>query len=345
MEYLKSSSKPMLVADIGGTNANFGIVVFKDSHYQLLETYRVPSQTIGDFTPFMASLLEKIAQEKHIAISALAIGIAGPLCGSQHNIQLTNLPFSINKPELIKAIGITDIVIMNDFIAVACGYDLVENTIALNTVAPKERAQKAFIGAGTGLGQAMAVWSKKENIYLPLASEGGHTEWVTYDNFDSELHAFIQQRYAQQAPIIWEQVLSGKGVSLIYEFLGLQKHYPETAISQEIAQNRFQPDLISRYAQSDERCMQVFKLYKTYYARFAKQVALQSVACGGLYIAGGIAAKNKELFLDAEFMHEFTQHVQHRKFLEKIPIFLIQDYQVSLYGGAQYYTLHTLDLV
>ena len=83
------------------------------------------------------------------------------------------------------------------------------------------------------------------------------------------------------------------------------------------------------------------RVYRHSYARYTQQVALQAVALGGLYIAGGIAAHNKDLFLRPDFLRDFTAHVRHRKLLEKISIFLIQDYQVSLYGGAHYYTLHT----
>lgn len=345
MEHLSKNSETLLIADIGGTNANFGIVTLKKGAYSLVKAYRFPSQEIADFTEFMQKFMERIAQEEHLTFSHMVIGVAGSVQEHQHSVKPTHLNFYIDKPALKRTTGIANILLINDFIAVACGYNLVENNLVIHAYEAEKYGQKAFIGAGTGLGQSSALWSKKARSYIPCASEGGHSEWVLYDMFDNEFRAFIQEKYIQSVPVTWEQVLSGKGISLLYEFLGLQETYAETAVSIEIAHSRFQPDFISLYADADERCKKVFKLYRNYYARFAKQVALQTLCYGGLYIAGGIAAKNKKLFLDAEFMHEFTQHAQHRKLLEKIPIFLIQDYQVSLYGGAQYSTLHSLELV
>ncbi len=331
----------IFVADIGGTNANFGIVSHHNGTYTLIDHYTLPSQKIVDFTKTVQDLLEKIATQKHMRFSAMVIGIAGAICGEQHAVQPTNLPFKIDKALLSKATGIQDILFINDFVTVACGYDHVENTLAITRVAIKKEGQKAFIGAGTGLGQSYAVYSKPLEAYIPLASEGGHSSFAASGSFDNEFALFIQHKELLGSPISWENILSGRGISHIYDFLGSLEQYEETDISREISQGRFQPDFISRYSESDERCKQTFKRYVAYYARYAQQVALQGVACGGLYIAGGIAAKNKKLFLDQGFLNIFTDHAKHRKLLEKIPIFLIQDYQVSLYGGAHYYTLRS----
>lgn len=345
MERQKQDLTYIFVGDIGGTNANFGVISRENGNYKLMASYQSPSQKISDFTQVVFELLEKIAAEHHIRCSAMIIGVAGALCGDQHQVHLTNLPFTIDSAALKTKTGITEVLMINDFTEVVYGYPFVENSIAINSAAVKQQGQLAFIGAGTGLGQAAAVWSWASGHYIPLASEGGHTEFVIYNEFDQELARFIQERTLSQAPVTWEEVLSGRGISTIYELLGIQGHYQATDITEEIAQSRFQPDYISRYAEHDERCKKTFRLYSFYYARFAKQVALQTVPCGGLYIAGGIAAKNKQLFLTPEWLKEFTFHEQHHILLQKIPVFLIQDYQVSLYGGAHYYTLYEQKIV
>ncbi len=332
---------PILVVDIGGTNANFGIITSANGRYQLIEYYKLPSQKIVNFTQTVQDLLEEIAAEKHIRFSVMVISVAGVICGEQHAIHATNLPFEIDKADLMRVTGVSEIFFMNDFIAVALGCNFVDNTLIINKSAIKEYSQKAFLGAGTGLGQSYAVWSTALKNYIPLASEGGHDNFAQENPFDSALSQFMHEKELLTLPVSWENILSGKGISYIYEFLGTKNSYQETDISREIAQGRFQPDDISRYNEHDERSKQTFRLYASYYARYAQQVALQAVPCGGLYIAGGIAAKNKKLFLDPGFLRVFTNHAKHRKLLEKIPIFLIQDYQVSLYGGAHYYTLHS----
>lgn len=335
----EKTQSPLLVADIGGTNANFGIIQSVGERYELLEYYQLPSQEIVDFTKTVNDLLQKIAGEKHIRFNVMVIGVAGVMCGEQNSIKATNLPFTIDKADLKSITGISEIYFLNDFVCVALGYDFVNDTLSINDCAVKKFAQKAFIGAGTGLGQSFAVYSKSLKSYIPLASEGGHVAFEQRDSFDGQFASFIQERQLFTHPVSFENILSGRGIAHLYEFLGTINSYKETDISREIALGRFQPDYISRYSEHDERCTQTFRRYVAYYARYAQHVALQSVACGGLYIAGGIAAKNKNLFFRSDFLNAFTDHARHQRFLQKIPIFLIQDYQVSLYGGAHYYNL------
>ena len=77
----------------------------------------------------------------------------------------------------------------------------------------------------------------------------------------------------------------------------------------------------------------------TYYSEFIgpgrgglKNFALDSLSMNGIYIAGGIAAKNASLFFDPQFMSEFIRCGRQSKQLVAMPVALIADYNVSLYG-------------
>ena len=75
------------------------------------------------------------------------------------------------------------------------------------------------------------------------------------------------------------------------------------------------------------------------YARFAKTFALDALATGGLYIAGGIAAHNVPLFESETFINEFLSCGKQKVLLSMIPIYVIADYNVSLYGAAEFMRL------
>ena len=107
-----------------------------------------------------------------------------------------------------------------------------------------QKGQQAFLGAGTGLGQAYALWSEALQHYLPVASEGGHNNFVSVDDFDRDLAHFIQEQELSILPVSWEQVLDGRGLQQIYHFLGTRTSYPETTISHEIAVGGLRPDAI-----------------------------------------------------------------------------------------------------
>ena len=77
---------PILVADIGGTNANFGIVDRLQQRYRLRAHYQLSSQNISDFTLTVMELLKRIASEHHLHFSAMVIG------GSWHVSALRHMP-------------------------------------------------------------------------------------------------------------------------------------------------------------------------------------------------------------------------------------------------------------
>ena len=56
------------------------------------------------------------------------------------------------------------------------------------------------------------------------------------------------------------------------------------------------------------------------------------MAQGGIYIAGGIAAKNRDIFKTRIFMQEFLN--ADTIWLKKIPIKVILDTKVGLYGAC-----------
>ena len=58
------------------------------------------------------------------------------------------------------------------------------------------------------------------------------------------------------------------------------------------------------------------------------------MATGGVYIAGGIASKNKEIFSSKEFIGEFENAYRRSDVLVNTPIFVIENYDVSLYGAC-----------
>ncbi len=54
----------------------------------------------------------------------------------------------------------------------------------------------------------------------------------------------------------------------------------------------------------------------------------------GLFIAGGIAAKNKEIFNSKDFFVEFENVYQYSNFLKKISVFVILDENIGLKGAC-----------
>jgi len=333
----------LLAGDIGGTNSNFGIFELRGTVPTLLISLHVKSQEVTDYATLTAQLLRFCKDTYGIVLRQACFGAAGIITSAREHAKPTNLSVAIDARAIIEKTELETLVLINDFEAVGLGIDYInqKDLISIIRGGPKLHAQKACIGAGTGMGKAALLWNNHFKRYLPITSEGGHADCAAQNPLESKLFEFIQaDTDSLNCPVSWEAVLSGSGIQRMYRFLGTQKQYQYTGISQDIIEHGFKPDLISSYAQKDEQCLDTFNLYATFYARCAKNFVLDVLALNGIYIAGGIAAKNIGLFRKPEFINEFTRCGRHSKILELVPVTIVADYNVSLYGAAAFLQLN-----
>ena len=75
-------------------------------------------------------------------------------------------------------------------------------------------------------------------------------------------------------------------------------------------------------------------MFINFYARAARNLALMAKCYAGLFIAGKIALKEIEFIKDKRFMEEFEKHDIRPDILKKIPVYVITNIDVSLYGCA-----------
>ena len=84
----------------------------------------------------------------------------------------------------------------------------------------------------------------------------------------------------------------------------------------------------------DALCLQTMQLFVEAYGAEAGNLALKLLPYGGLYIAGGIAAKILPLMTDGTFLHAFLCKGRMRSVLEKVPVHVVLNPQVGLIGSA-----------
>ncbi len=332
-----------LVGDIGGTNANFGIFANNQYPLILLASFHIHSREITDFSLIVADLIKRIQTEHRITITRACFGAAGVVDVHHERAKPTNLDFLIDLMELRTKTGIQTMVLINDFQAVGFGIDYLpaESLVVVIPGLPRANANKAAIGAGTGFGKCIMAHSSYRHGRLVLASEGGHGDFAVQNEFDLAFVDFIRRQLNDAtAAISWEDILSGAGIMHLYRFLGETKQYPPTTYTKKIEADGG-PDIIFASWQYDKRCRDAYELFSTYYARAAKNFALDALALGGLYIAGGIAANNLDLFRLPGFGKEFLNCLKPQSLLEEIPVIVVTDYNVSLYGGAHFLLLFT----
>ncbi|TMA20788.1 MAG: glucokinase [Deltaproteobacteria bacterium] len=135
-------------------------------------------------------------------------GVAGPVTNGRSHT--TNLPWILDEEELAQALGIDSVRLVNDFHALALGIPAVKaaDLVTLNEGVRDPRGAWAVIGAGTGLGEAIATLGASGQREV-LASEGGHCSFAPRTGLEIGVLRFLMRRYDH---VSWERVLSGDGL-------------------------------------------------------------------------------------------------------------------------------------
>lgn len=335
-------SSYVLGVDIGGTNTNLGIAGLKDSRIILLFSLNFKSKELSSILPAVETTLTYAKNNYDIEVDFACIGAAGVVSQSNDSAQITNVSWNVSSKELTDKTSLKSVYIINDFQTIGYGVNLLDpsniNDIfqvrSVKSNIKSSTATKAILGAGTGLGKSILAYNQHFNAYIPIPSEGGHGDFPAQSDFEMELVRFIKKLRGISQPLTYEELLSGRGLESIYLFLRSKQELRDTQYTKEIEDAVDKAPLISKYRELDETCNETFQLFTRFYGRCAKNFVLESMSLGGLYIAGGIAVKNKEIFESSEFFIEFENVYQRRDILEEIPIYVIVNYDVSLYGAC-----------
>ncbi len=323
------TTKKILAADIGGTKALLALFeTGPEGCLRLCTKQRYSSQD----APSLAALVERFLADCGVAaVDAAGFGFAGPVIeGRAHGV---HLPWPASEEELRRVLGIGAIALLNDLAAVGHGLAVLTPamTVTLKEGTAEAGGVRAVIAAGTGLGMTM-VASVGDRCTV-FASEGGHRDFAPRDATEYALYEYLHRRYGHTSI---ERVLSGPGLIDLYRFLLEQHDRPEPEWLADCLA-RTDAGAISRrgLAGSDPICRTALERFVSIYGAEAGNVALQYVATGGVYLAGGIAPQILDVLTTPIFRDAFLAKGRISSLLERIPVFCITDPDVPLHGAAR----------
>jgi glucokinase len=342
----------LLAGDIGGTKTILRLVQAqtgekKRSQPQLTTQYE-DTFASADFSDLVPMVVQFLQQAKDQGIDSVqptdaCFAIAGPVVNNTSN--LTNLTWALDGERLAAALGLHRVQLINDFAAVGYGVlGLKGNDIhTLQAGEPIDSAPIAVIGAGTGLGQGFLIY--QNNTYRVLPSEGGHADFAPRSEMEFQLLKYLRDKH-QITRVSAERVVSGQGIVAIYQFLRDRNFASESPdIAETVTTWERQAGLsrtvdpaaaISKaaLAQTDRLSEKTLALFVEAYGAEAGNLALKLLPYGGLYIAGGIAAKNLPLMKSGSFLNAFGDKGRVSPLLEKVPVHIVLNPQVGLIGAA-----------
>ena len=308
----------IVAGDIGGTKTLLQLVDVDGPGRTVVSETRYESSA---FATFDAMLRDFVSRTDGQPIDSACFAVAGPVIGDR--AEITNLTWTMIAPDLARDFAIRRVALINDFYAVALGVPLLASAdlLSLNAGTRVARAPIAILGAGTGLGEAALVHDGAKWNVIP--SEGGHADFAPQDE---EQAALFSQLHAKLGHVSWERALSGMGLVAIHNFLsGVDRPYDE-AIPAEIA---------ALADSGDATAAHTFEIFVDVYGAEAGNMALRLLARGGVFLAGGVAAKNTRHFTDGRFVAAFVRKGRFAPLMESIPVDIIVNAKVGLLGAVE----------
>jgi glucokinase len=313
----------LLAGDVGGTKTRLGLFAATGGRPSTVTVREYPT---ADF-PNLIAMVEDFrkAAGSTSAIDAACFGVAGPvLNGVGH---LTNVPWRVDADQLAETFGIQRVSILNDLEALAHAVPVLDGK-ELHTLQQGVRRDGniAVLAAGTGLGEALL--HRVKGRYIPSPGEGGHADFAARNDREIALLRDLTARFGRASV---EHVLSGPGLQNVYRVThqhacpasGGRAETPSAAAISKAALER-----------SCAACIEAMEIFVDAYGAEAGNLALRSLATGGVFVGGGIAPKILPALTDGRFIQAFVAKPPHDSLLSAMPVHVIINSDAGLVGAA-----------
>ena len=307
---------PVLLCDIGGTNARFALVAAPNAPLEA-----GPHLKTGNFAGLEDALAAAIEGLRAKPRSLIACA-AGPVSG--RTVKLTNADWTIDGEKVAARAGLEQGLLLNDFEAQAFSLPILEPAWVqpIGDFTPKPGAQ-LIMGLGTGLGVAALLKSKR--AILPWRAR--QDTWVLALIGAEETALWPHLDSGSLGRVCAETILSGPGL--------MRLHLARCTAAGETAAESSEITLIERaHAEPGGAEAATLRLSWTLTARFAGDLALAYLATGGVTFSGGILPRIIEFCDGQKFRAAFENKAPYGDMMRAIGTRLIISEDAVLSGMA-----------
>lgn len=322
----------ILSGDIGGTKTLL-LLSHVDNAGRITEIRRKRFDS-SEFNTFYELVETFLAIHQQQQISSACFGVAGPVVSQDgfYTSRVTNLPWTLDSNELSHRCNIPNVVLVNDFRSIGFGLSALQQNdyITLQEGSPVDNATQLIVGAGTGLGVAQLVSTGGHTSVF--ATEAGHGNFAPANEIQMELAQYLLKTFGTTS---LEFVLSGPGLANVYKYINQRNN---TTDSPEYHRNIASIDpaasiFSAASKEGDPSAIEALELFVECYGSQAGNLALSTLAQGGVYIAGGIAPKIIEWLKKDSFLSAFSDKSKMSTLLKEIPIKVVMNPEVGLLGS------------
>ncbi len=341
----------LLAGDIGGTKTLLSLYSWDGASLLLLNGERYPSGDWDSLAAMVHRFLQEIPSPGLPHPAAACFAVAGPVHGGR--ARLTNLPWHLSETELAASCGVDCVELVNDFAVLIHGLPHLhsQQLAPVRDGSPIADEPTLVVGAGTGLGVALGI--PTAGGLRAVASEAAHGEFAARTQEEWELRQWLLADLQLQRLSI-ERVVSGTGLGHVARWLLAGRDpggtHPLAATAQRWRHSaaggghgsgsagETVPDLPAAVAeaaaQGDALAGEALALWLTAYGAVVGDLALTCLSRGGIWLAGGTAAKLLSGLRSPSFQEAFLAKGRLRPALETMPIQAVIDPAVGPFSAA-----------
>lgn len=310
---------PILIGDIGGTNARFSVLVDATSAPQ-----DFPHVQTADFKTIDDAIQKVVLDTSDHQPKSAILAVAGPIDGDE--IDLTNCHWVVKPKQMIANNGFDRVVVLNDFEAQALAVASLTGAdrTPIGPVTDAAIASRVVLGPGTGLGVAGLLHAR--DSWFPVPGEGGHVDIGPRTERDHQIFPYLHRI---EGRVSAEEIVSGRGLVNIYQAVcradGLE---PSLKTPPEVTEHGL--------SGNNPQAAETIELFVSYLGRLAGDMALVFMARGGVFLGGGISPKILPALQTPAFRREFEDKAPHQALMKTIPTFVVTHTQAALAGLASF---------
>ena len=334
----------ILAGDVGATKILLEAGDLRSGRWESALSRRYAVVDFDNMNEVVTTFLDEWERVKpaRAKLTAGGIGVAGPSVGNK--VKMTNRPWTIDGDALARRFGIPTVRVVNDLAASARGIELLtpREMITVQAGRADPAAPRVVFGVGTGLGIAylIAKWGqtpfgpagRKEWGQTPFSvvpGEGGHAGFSPGSPQQLELWRAL---FLVHGRVEVEHVVSGRGLSNVYEFMRRQGDAPVGA-AEALEPAQIVDGAVGR---GDHTCQAALDLFVECMGNVAGDHALSCLARGGVYITGGVAAKIAPLIKSPRFLSAFCAKGAFSDFMMRVPVRVVLTENLPVWGAARW---------
>ena len=324
----------VLAADVGGTKTMLALYGLTDGVLCPQRQHRYASREWPCLDRMLTDFLQREGHGGNPPqLAGACFAVAGPV--QQGQALLTNLGWTVDQQQLARFLGTSAVEVMNDIAVLVYGLPHLQPAMAVELQAgePQPGGTVAILGLGTGVGMAMGIPTPTGLRSCP--SEGGHQEFSPCNTREWQLKQWLLADLGLER-LSLERVVSGTGLGHIGRWLLSTRSGPHPLSAQLTHPTADLPARVAAAAaQGDGLCQEALALWSEACGTAAANLLLTSLCTGGLWLAGGVTARQLPQLRSPRFLRRLQRVGRLQALVAKVPVYALTAADAGLFAAAQ----------